>query len=162
MAKDPTPKYFVGRKGGPEEWAWTQEKGREIITDKDGNVKSLGSDKGATLTKLAKGDNVYTAEETQKMLSDLGGISLDSNVFHKIARQGVSPIIIKDKEIDYDKFAGKVGEEFDRTMRKYDKTSFFEDEKGNVFSQDGGKIPVFRGRKRSSIIIINQGKNERN
>ena len=122
----------------------------------------MGSDKGATLTKLAKGDNVYTAEETQKMLSDLGGISLDSNVFHKIARQGVSPIIIKDKEIDYDKFAGKVGEEFDRTMRKYDKTSFFEDEKGNVFSQDGGKIPVFRGRKRNSVIIINQGKNERN
>lgn len=148
MAKDPVPKYFIGRKGGPEEMAWTQEKGREIITDKTGNIKSLGSDGGATLTKLDAGDNVYTASETAKILADFEGTpKVGANLFRKIAKQNINPVFVHNQNIDIDKLAGKIGDRFEMVARKYDKTTTFEDADGNIFKQKGGQIPEFIGRK---------------
>lgn len=56
--------FWTGTDNAPEGLAWTQEKGAEIITDKDGKIKSFGSDGGAQLTYLQKGDKVKTASET--------------------------------------------------------------------------------------------------
>jgi TP901 family phage tail tape measure protein len=56
--------FWTGTENAPEGLAWTQEKGAEIITDKHGNIKSLGSDKGAQLTYLQRGDKVKNATET--------------------------------------------------------------------------------------------------
>ena len=159
MSKNPVPEYFIGRKGGPEEIAWTQEKGREIIAGKDGKIKSLGSDKGATLTKLDAGDSVFTATETMKMLSK--PINVGQNI-HKIDNSKLSAIVIQKDNIDYDKLADKIGDKFDRSFKKYDKVTSFEDEKGNLYQQEGGKIPVFLGRKQNSAIIIKTSRNERN
>jgi len=64
------PQYWQGTDNAQEGLAWTQERGREIITDKQGKIKSLGSDKGATLTKLDKGDKVFTASESALMFND--------------------------------------------------------------------------------------------
>lgn len=161
MSKNPVPQYFVGRKGGPEEIAWTQEKGRELITN-NGKIKSLGSDSGPTLTKLDAGDTVHTASETEKILSNLENVKLGDDVYRKIARQNVSPIFIQKENIDYDKLADKIGDKFERGLKKYDKTAYFEDENGNIFSQQGGNIPIYRGKKRKSNIIISAPKNERN
>jgi len=74
------PQYWKGTDNAPGGLAWTQEKGREIITDKQGRIKSTGSDKGATLTTLAKGDKVYTAEQTRQLMfnNELNGI-MNSN-----------------------------------------------------------------------------------
>lgn len=161
MSKNPVPQYFVGRKGGPEEIAWTQEKGRELITN-NGKIKSLGTDSGPTLTKLDAGDTVHTASETEKILSNLENVKLGANVYRKIARQNVAPIFIQKENIDYDKLADKIGDKFERGLKKYDKTAYFEDENGNIFSQQGGNIPVYRGKKRKSNIIISTPRNERN
>lgn len=56
--------FWTGTNYAPEGLAWTQEKGAEIITDKHGNIKSLGSGEGAQLTYLNQGDKVKTASET--------------------------------------------------------------------------------------------------
>lgn len=146
MAQDPVPRYFIGREDGPAEWAYTQEKGREIITDKQGNIKDLGHDKGPKLTWLEKGDKVYTALETEKYLKN---IIRTPKIGQKLmdGLEGSSTFIMN-SDIDYDKMADKVGDRFERSLKKYSNATTFEDEDGNVYLQEPGKIPVLRGKKR--------------
>ena len=64
-AKD-TPQYWRGTDNAKEGLAWTQEKGREVILDNRRRLKSIGSDSGATLTKMSAGDKVLTAEQSMQ------------------------------------------------------------------------------------------------
>lgn len=57
------PQFWKGTDNAPEGLAWTQEKGAEVITDKSGNVKTMGNNKGAQLTYLNKGDKVYKSRQ---------------------------------------------------------------------------------------------------
>ena len=161
MSKDPVPHYFVGRKGGREEIAWTQERGAEMITDKKGNIKTLGSNRGQVLTKLDEGDIVYTASETKGILNNLQDVPVaGDNVFKKLAMRNVTPVTIVNEKIDYDKLASKIGEQQDRVMRKYDKTSVFE-LNGYIYTQKGGQIPVAVSRVKKNKNIIKIRGNER-
>jgi hypothetical protein len=146
MSKNPVPEYFVGRKGGKAETAWTQEKGREIIAGRDGKIKSLGSDSGPVLTKLAEGDKVFTALESAKMIKSIPEINVGANI-HRIDNSKLSPIVIQKDNIDYDKLAGKVGNEFRRGLKYFDKPTVTTDERGNKYLHEGGIIPVFLGRE---------------
>jgi hypothetical protein len=75
------PQYWKGTDNAEGGLAWTQERGREIITDSQGRVKSLGSDKGAELTMLSKGDKVFTAEKSAMMFDDsLNGMLLNNGI----------------------------------------------------------------------------------
>lgn len=161
MSKNPVPEYFVGRKGGKAETAWTQEKGREIIVGRDGKIKSLGSDSGPVLTKLAEGDKVFTALESAKMIKSIPEINVGANI-HRIDNSKLSPIVIQKDNIDYDKLAGKVGNEFRRGLKYFDKPTVTTDGRGNKYLHEGGKIPVFLGREKKNTIIIKSGNNERN
>ena len=161
MSKDPVPHYFVGRKGGREEIAWTQERGAEMITDKKGNIKTLGSNNGQVLTKLDEGDIVYTASETKGILNNLQDVPVaGDNVFKKLAMRNLTPVTIVNEKIDYDKLASKIGEQQDRVMRKYDKTSVFE-LNGYIYTQKGGQIPVAVSRVKKNKNIIKIKGNER-
>ena len=62
------PQFWKGTDNAPEGWALTQERGREIITDSKGNIKSLGNDKGAQYTYLNKGDKVLDNNKTMDYL----------------------------------------------------------------------------------------------
>ena len=73
------PQFYKGTDNAPEGLAFTQEKGREIITDKSGKIKSYGSDKGAQLTYLNKGDKVFTAEKSAMMFNENLNSILTSN-----------------------------------------------------------------------------------
>lgn len=66
--------FKKGTDNAPEGWAWTQEEGAEIITDKAGKIKTFGSDSGAVLTKLEAGDKVFNAKKTSEMLKHIDGI----------------------------------------------------------------------------------------
>jgi len=77
-ASQPIPQFAVGTQNAPEGLAWTDEKGAELHTDKNGKIKDLGSSKGARLKKLEKGDKIYTASQTKKMM-DLYGFNQDFN-----------------------------------------------------------------------------------
>jgi hypothetical protein len=78
----PIPQFAKGTDNAPEGWALTQEKGREIITDKSGKVKSLGNDKGAQYTYLNKGDKVFTNADTEAMMfnSNLNNMLLGNGI----------------------------------------------------------------------------------
>jgi hypothetical protein len=82
IASQEIPQFWKGTDSAPEGLAWTQEKGAEVITDKRGNVKTLGSDKGAQLTYLNKGDKVYKSHEDyiNKVLSKNGISDLGSYI----------------------------------------------------------------------------------
>lgn len=63
--------FYTGTDNAPEGLAWTQEKGAEVIMDKHGNIKTLGSDGGAQLTHLSKGDKVLNARKTQEFIKSI-------------------------------------------------------------------------------------------
>jgi tape measure domain-containing protein len=68
VASQQIPQFYKGTDNAPEGWAWTQEKGAEIITDKSGRVKDTGSNGGAKLTYLSKGDKVFTADQSKNIM----------------------------------------------------------------------------------------------
>jgi hypothetical protein len=70
VAAQKIPQYWKGTDHAQSGLAWTNEKGAEIHTDKYGNIKSLGDNKGARLTMMEQGDKVFTASESQRMLQD--------------------------------------------------------------------------------------------
>ncbi len=78
ISSQPIPQFYKGTQNAPEGLAWTDEKGAELHTDKNGNIKDYGSNKGARLKKLDKGDKIYTATQTKKMM-DLYGFNQDFN-----------------------------------------------------------------------------------
>jgi hypothetical protein len=77
-AAQPIPQFYKGTQNAPDGLAWTDEKGAELHTDSKGNIKDYGSNKGARLKKLEKGDKIYTASQTKKMM-DLYGFNQDFN-----------------------------------------------------------------------------------
>lgn len=70
VASQNIPQYWTGTDNAEGGLAWTQERGREIITDSQGRIKSTGSDKGAELTMLSKGDKVFNAEKSAMMFDN--------------------------------------------------------------------------------------------
>lgn len=152
MSKNPIPQYFVGRDGGRAEWAWTQEKGREVITDKNRNIKSIGSDSGAQLTWLDEGDKVYTASQSAKILKDLENVGTPN--YQLIADRSMAvPIIINKTEDNSEKIIDGVGMQLERVFKKYDKIIPIEDEYGNIYHQTGGQYPIFRGKRRNKVVV---------
>lgn len=69
VASKKPPNFFTGTKNAPEGWAWTDERGAELHTDKQGNVKDFGSHKGPRLKWLESGDKIFTAPETKSILN---------------------------------------------------------------------------------------------
>lgn len=65
------PEFWKGTENAPEGLAWTNERGREIITDAKGKIKDYGTDKGATLKYLNKGDKVLKHSDTMRELDNI-------------------------------------------------------------------------------------------
>jgi len=93
------PQFAKGTDSAPEGWAITQEKGREIITDKSGKVKSLGNDKGAKYTYLNKGDKVFTNADTEAMMfnSNLNNMLLGNGIVMPKVEVSISTQAIENK-----------------------------------------------------------------
>ena len=68
VASREIPQYWTGTDNAKEGFALTQERGREIIMDRFGKIKDLGSDDGARLTKMKAGDKVLNNEKTMELL----------------------------------------------------------------------------------------------
>lgn len=62
------PFFAKGTDDAPEGWAVVDEQGAEIITDKRGNIKDLGTSTGPRFKYLSKGDKVHTATESARMI----------------------------------------------------------------------------------------------
>lgn len=162
MSKNPVPQYFKGTRNAPKGWAWTDERGAEIHTDKYGNIKDFGSDKGARLKYLEQGDKIYTASETRRFLEQIQTPNLEEALLSKNIIKNIQvPMNINQPSIDYDKLAQKIGEQQERIARKYDKANVYE-LNGVYYMEKGGKIPQIVGRVRKDKNIIKIKGNERN
>ena len=76
VASQEVPQYWKGTENAKEGWAYTQEKGAEIITDSKGNIKDMGSNDGAKLTYMKRGDKVKTAYQTKDLINKMAMDSL--------------------------------------------------------------------------------------
>lgn len=75
------PEYWKGTDNAPGGYAWVDERGPEIHTDKHGNVKSTGESK-ANLRKLEKGDKIIPHMKSKALMFDNG--------LNKILYNGIS------------------------------------------------------------------------
>lgn len=82
VAAQKPPEFYVGTQNAPEGLAYTNERGAELHTDKKGNIKDFGDNKGARLTMLEAGDKIYTAEQTKRILfnDELNNILTSNNI----------------------------------------------------------------------------------
>ena len=81
VSSQPLPKFEKGTQNSPEGMATTDEKGAEIHTDRLGNIKDLGSNKGARNKYLEKGDKIFTADQSKNMLERFDANHLQSAIF---------------------------------------------------------------------------------
>lgn len=105
VAAQPLPQFFRGTQDAPQGYAWTDEKGAELHTDSKGNIKDLGSNKGARVKYLESGDKIYTANQTRDILknsvtgdTELTQMKIDRLIMRKASNITVSSDGIK-KEI---------------------------------------------------------------
>lgn len=82
VASQKPPEYWTGTDNAEAGLAWTQERGSEIITNKQGVVKDFGDNKGARLTMMEAGDKVYNAEQTKRLMfnNELNSILMDNQI----------------------------------------------------------------------------------
>jgi len=62
--------FWKGTNNAPEGFAWVDEKGAEMHTDKSGNIKDFGQDGGPRLKWLDKGDKIIPHQSTMDILSN--------------------------------------------------------------------------------------------
>ncbi|MVW93642.1 hypothetical protein FCL53_16900 [Elizabethkingia meningoseptica] len=162
MARNPVPEYYVGTENAKAGLAWTQEKGREIITDKSGNIKSFGSDNGPQLTMMESGDKVFNADRTKKLLSEFydSPVGTDDIYQRAMRKQMLPPIMNFNNKVNADEIADKVGQKFDKTMAKYSTASVYE-VNGIIYKERPGKYPEEVGRAKKQPINIKIQKNGR-
>lgn len=79
VASQPLPKYKKGRQGGPAELAEVDEEGFEMIVDRHGKLKEIGTNKGPRKTWLDQGDKVLTHSQSVKELRSLGSLTQSLN-----------------------------------------------------------------------------------
>lgn len=73
------PKFAMGTENAPEGLAIVDEVRPEVHTDRYGNVKSYGSDKGPNLRFLEQGDKIYRSRE--EYLKKVGPKGLENTIF---------------------------------------------------------------------------------
>jgi hypothetical protein len=61
--------FWKGTNNAPEGFAWVDEKGSEIHTDKHGNIKDFGQSGGARLKYLEKGDKIIPHHKSMELLN---------------------------------------------------------------------------------------------
>ena len=129
VASQKMPQFWKGTSNAPEGFAIVDELRPEVHTDKQGNIKSLGSSKGANVRYLEKGDKIYKShtdyinEELAKNgINPMGSFfnfsmpkEIKGNDFNEV-KQEISKLaqVIKNKEavsinIDESGFRTKVG-----------------------------------------------------
>ncbi|MCT3642323.1 hypothetical protein [Elizabethkingia anophelis] len=162
MARNPVPQYYTGTENAKAGLAWTQERGREVITDKNGNIKSFGSDNGPQLTMMEAGDKVLNADRTKKFLSEFydSPIGTDDIYQRTMRKQMLAPIMNFNNKINADEIADKVGQKFDKTMAKYSTASVYEVD-GFVYKERPGKYPEVVGKSKKQSINVKISKNGR-
>lgn len=151
-SKNPIPQYWKGTMNAKEGLAWRDEKGAEIHTDKNDNIKSLGDNSGAKLVHMEAGDKVYTATQTKDYLRKMKELKQVPKVGGKFFKNAAlnylqAPIVnvtVAKPEDNSDKIAKKVGEEVARQLGRFNNPTQTR-ENGIIFKYKGAQIREITG-----------------
>ncbi|MDV3536846.1 hypothetical protein CMU91_15105 [Elizabethkingia anophelis] len=162
MARNPVPQYYTGTENAKAGLAWTQERGREVITDKSGNIKSFGSDNGPQLTMMEAGDKVLNADRTKKFLSEFydSPIGTDDIYQRTMKKQMLPPVMNFNNKVDAKEIGNEVTKGVERVMAKYSTASVYEVD-GFVYKERPGKYPEVVGKSKKQSINVKISKNGR-
>lgn len=69
------PFFEAGTDNAPEGWAVVDEKGAEIVTDKSGRVKDMGTGSGPRFKYLNAGDKVHTAQASSAIVQGAAALT---------------------------------------------------------------------------------------
>jgi len=124
VASQQLPQFYKGTENAPEGWAWTDEKGAELHLDKFGKVKDYGSDKGARLKYLEKGDVIKPANVTESILfnNELNGILTNNGI-------SSAPTVIIDGGLSKDDFNSGISK-LAKTINEKEALSIIRDKRG--------------------------------
>jgi tape measure domain-containing protein len=132
IASQQIPQFYKGTDNAPEGWAWTQEKGAEIITDKSGRVKNTGSNGGAKLTYLSKGDKVFTAEQSKNIMFNKELNSILNN-------NGILPTNVINNKLDLSPLRSDI-RSLENTIKNKSELHMISDRQGErVYQKEQGK-----------------------
>jgi hypothetical protein len=132
VASQQIPQFYKGTDNAPEGWAWTQEKGAEIITDKSGRVKDTGSNGGAKLTYLSKGDKVFTAEQSKNIMFNKELNSILNN-------NGILPTNVINNKLDLSPLRSDI-RSLENTIKNKSELHMISDRQGErVYQKEQGK-----------------------
>jgi tape measure domain-containing protein len=132
IASQQIPQFYKGTDNAPEGWAWTQEKGAEIITDKSGRVKDTGSNGGAKLTYLSKGDKVFTAEQSKNIMFNKELNSILSN-------NGILPTNVINNNLDLSPLRSDI-RSLEQTIKNKSELHMISDRQGErLYKKEQGK-----------------------
>jgi TP901 family phage tail tape measure protein len=88
----PLPEFAKGTKNAPEGYARVDERGQELIYRKKQRKYELGNPSGDRITYLQRGDQVFTAQETKKILRGDDTILPNQNIFNKVVDVKSAPV----------------------------------------------------------------------
>lgn len=94
ISSQPLPQFYKGTQNAPEGWAIVDELRPEVHTDKHGNLKSTGSDKGANLRYLEKGDKIFKSHSD--FFREMSPSYVDRNGNIHIENNGISKSDMRD------------------------------------------------------------------
>jgi len=139
VASQKIPEYWTGTDSANAGFAYTNERGAELHTDKHGNIKDFGDNKGARLTMMEQGDKVYTASETKQML-------FNDDLNYMLNSKGISMPKIQNNngmtapEMDY--IIGKHFAKIQTNNTTFDKNGFssWSEKNGNRTKQNANRV----------------------
>lgn len=123
VASRKIPQFFKGTEYAPRGWAWTDEKGPEIQTDRKGNIKDWGSDKGPRLKFLESGDKIFTAEKTRKMINT-NFLNSTENVKYIMSKRLSSDMVQRDTSAHRSMDTKGMEKAVERALSKFTGKSF--------------------------------------
>lgn len=155
MSKNPIPQYYTGTDNALGGLAYRDERGAEMHTDKLGNIKSLGSNRGKHLVNTEPGDIIYTASETKDILSRFDSMpKVGTNLLSGNLLTNLHAPMILNNSIDSKEIADLIGKKFEYAIKKNNKSVNIYEENGIVYKQVGSKIPEAIGKTSSKNIIV--------
>jgi len=139
VASQKIPEYWTGTDSANAGFAYTNERGAELHTDKHGNIKDFGDNKGARLTMMEQGDKVYTASETKQML-------FNDDLNYMLNSKGISmprnngSVGMTAPEMDY--IIGKHFAKIQTNNTTFDKNGFssWSEKNGNRTKQNANRV----------------------
>lgn len=81
VSSKPLPQYFTGVENADAGYAYTDERGPELHLNRFGKIKDFGSNKGARIKYIEKGDTILPANKTKSILDGTDFAQLDEILF---------------------------------------------------------------------------------